>query len=238
MTEMRDDHAALAPRDGLSESSGRTPPPFRFSPTLTVLHDPGSIQAEEIGALRTHLLTNHLRERRRSLLVCGASPDIGCTYVTVSIGAALALAGVRTLIIDANMRDPGLERLIRPEGPVVGLRQCLEDDAALLGDSICRDVLPSLSLLYAGGVASQPQELLSGIGFKALVADCLRDFDLVLVDSPASNKCADAQIIATVLRYAMIVARRNVSFLADVKLLVRQLEGSGATVVGTFLNDV
>lgn len=213
-------------------------PPFRFSPKLTVLSDPGSVQAEEIGALRTHLLAKHLRERRRSLLICGASPDVGCTHVTVSIGAALAAAGVRTLIIDANMRDPGVERLIRPEGPVLGLRQCLEDDERLLGDAICDDVLPGLSLLYSGGVAPNPQELLSGAGFRALVTDCLRDYDLVLVDVPASNRCADAQIVATVLRYVMIVARRNVSFVADVKLLVKQLEGSGATVVGTFLNDV
>ena len=218
--------------------AGEESPPFRFSRTLTVLSDPGSVQAEEIGALRTHLLANHLRERRRSLLICAASPDVGCTYVTVSIGAALALAGVRTLIIDGNMRDPGLEHLIRPAKPVVGLRQCLEGDASLLGDAICNNVLPGLSLLYSGGIAQHPQELLSGARFKGLVTDCLRDFDLVLVDAPASNRCADPQIIATVLRYAMVVARRNVSFVGDVKLLVKQLESSGATVVGTFLNDV
>lgn len=213
-------------------------PPFRLSRSLSVLSEPGSVQAEEIGALRTHLLANHLRERRRSLLISSASPDVGSTHVTASIGLALAMAGVRTLIIDANMRDPSLESLIRPETPVIGLRQCLEDDVSLLGTAICKDVIPGLSVLYAGGIAASPQELLSGANFKTLVTDCLRDFDLVVVDTPASNRCADAQIIATILRYAMVVARRNVSFLSDIKLLVRQLEGSGATVIGTFLNDV
>lgn len=213
-------------------------PEFRLSRSLSVLSEPGSVQAEEIGALRTHLLANHLRERRRSLMISSASSDAGCTHVTVSIGLALAMAGVRTLIIDADMREPSLGTFIHPETSVIGLRQCLEGDAALLSTAICKDVIPGLSLLYSGGIAANPQELLSGANFKTLVTDCLRDFDLVLVDTPASSRCADAQIVATILRYAIVVARRNVSFLSDIKLLIRELEGSGATVIGTFLSDV
>lgn len=240
---LSDEHSSYAVADSLpgrEDDIGATKvnPQFRLSRSLAVLSEPGSVQAEEIGALRTHLLANHLRERRRSLMIASSATDTGCTHVTVSIGLALAMAGVRTLVIDANMRDPGLEALIKPEIPAIGLRQCLEDDVALLGTAICKDVIPGLSLLYAGGTAANPQELLSGANFKALVTDCLRDFDLVLVDSPASNRSADAQIIATVLRYAVVVARRNISFLADIRLLIRQLEGSGATVIGTFLYDV
>ena len=209
---------------------------YQFSRALRILSNPRSTQAEEIGALRAHLLANHLRERRRSLVVCGASADVGCTQIIASIGVALALAGVRTLLIDANMRSPGLESVISPVQPVTGLRQCLEG-TAYLSDSICPNVVSGLSLLYSGGISNHPQELLSSADFSALATDCMRDFDLVLVDVPPGNQCADAQIVATVLRYALVVTRKNISFLSDVKLLVRQFEDSGALVIGTFLND-
>lgn len=222
-------HGPIITMDGLD---------YRFSRSLEVLSAPGSAQAESIGALRTHLLAQHIRDKRRSLAICGASPGVGCTFVATNLSVALAMAGVRTLLIDGNLRQPGVNELITPVADGPGLQQCLLDDGASLGEAIHADVLPNLSILYAGGIASNAQELLAGANFKGLIDSCIRDFDLTIVDTAPSNSCADARRVATVLRYAMVVVRRNASYLSDVKTLIDELHADRSTVIGTFLNEI
>lgn len=210
--------------------------PYRFSRSLVVLSNPASIQAEAIGDLRTHLLAQHISDKRRTLAVCAPSSDSGCTFVTANLAVAFALAGVRTLLIDANLRNPGLQNLIQPQSPIPGLRQCLADDLPL-GDAIRNDVLPQLSVLYAGGTAENAQELLAGNRFKALIDNCIRDFDFMIVDTAPANTSADARRVSTLLRHTMIVTRRNMTYLSDVKTLVEELQADRSRVIGTFLND-
>jgi protein-tyrosine kinase len=212
-------------------------PGYWFSGDVSVVQDHGGVRAESIGALRTHLLAQHLRDRRRSLAVCAPAAGVGCTYIAVNLACSMAMAGVKTLLIDANLRAPGVQRLIRPSVTGPGLTDCLTDDTAPLGDAIHDNVLPNLSVLYAGAASDNPQELLAGATFKALVDTCLRDFDLTIIDTSAGNLGADTRRVAAVARYALIVARRDVSFVSDIKLLAGEIETDRAQVIGTFLND-
>ena len=148
-----------------------------------------------------------------------------------------ALAGLNTMLIDANMRDPGLEDYIAPDKVQLGLRQCLGDSEVDLGDAIRADIFPNLSLIYSGGIAPNPQELLASRRMTELLDACLRDFDVTIVDTPPGNTSADARRVAMAVRYAMIVAKKNDSYVTDVKLLANELASDRATVIGTFLND-
>lgn len=210
---------------------------YRFSRKIVVLSDPSGIQAESIGALRAHMLAQHLRDGRRSLAICGASANIGVSFVAVNLAVSLAVAGIKTLLIDANMRGSGIEDYIQPAEPKEGLVQYLADPSPLLGDYVQDEVISNLALIYSGGVIENPQERLARGEFKTLVDACMRDFDVTIIDCPPANESADARRIATVARYAMVVSRRHESFVADVRTLVEELHGDRAKVVGTFLND-
>lgn len=212
-------------------------PGFRFSKKISVLSDPGGAQAETFGALRTHLLAQHLRDGRRSLTICAPCEGIGSTYVAVNLAVAFALAGVNTLLIDANMRDSGVDEYIEPEGKILGLQQCLMENGPPVGQGIQEEVLPNLAVMYSGGVSDNPQELLAGRHFKPLIEGCIRDFEITIVDTPPSNGSADALRIAMAVRYALIVARRDTSYVNDIKVLASQLIADRAKVIGTFLND-
>jgi protein-tyrosine kinase len=212
-------------------------PKYWFSEDIAVLHDQGGLQSESIGALRTHLLAQHVRDRRRSLAICAPTLGVGSTYIAVNLACAVALAGVKTLLIDANMRTPGVDALITPSQSGPGLKQCLSEATPPLGDAIHDDVLPNLSVLFAGGAVANAPELLAGANFKALIDTCIRDFDLTIIDTPPGNVGADARRIAAVARYALIVARRDVTFVSDVKLLSKDIENDRGNVIGTFLND-
>lgn len=218
-----------------SVPSGRTG--FRFSRRIVALSAPNSVQSESFGSLQTHLKAKHIGDGRRSLAICAATSGVGTTYVAVNLAMTFALAGLNTMLIDANMRSPGLEDYIAPDKTTIGLRECLGDTEVDLAEIIQAEVFPNLSLIYSGGIAPNPQELLASRAMSDLLDACLRDYDVTIVDTPPGNSSADARRIAMAVRYAMIIAKKNESYVSDVKLLANELSSDRATVIGTFLND-
>ncbi len=232
MTTTERTYAADSAYPGADASSG-----YAIADAVSVVSDPGSPQAEAVGALRTHMMAQHLSAGHRTLALCSPTPDIGCTSLAVNLAIALAEGGLKTLLIDADLRRPGVDLLIAPAQPVPGLAQCLGVEAASFGDAIQPEVLPNLSILYAGGPAARPAELLSSLRFQQLVDLCAREFDIVIADTPPSNSAADARRVASVLGYAMVVAGRNRTFVNDVKVLVEELQADNVTVIGSVLYE-
>ena len=213
-------------------------PPLGFASSIVMVADPLGGQAEAIRGLRTHLVAQHVHEGRRALAVCGASPEVGCTFVAVNLAVAFSQIGLKTLLIDADLRQPSVNLTGGSSfSAVVGLRQYLDFARESISEGIEADVLPDLSVMYAGGVASNPQELLASNRFRLLMDFCLRQFDVTIIDTPPANSSSDARLIGSVAGYSLIVARRDESFVADIKTLADQLRSDGVGVVGTVLND-
>lgn len=211
---------------------------YEFSPELVTLVDDRPQEAEAIRTVRTHIIARHLRDGRRGLAMCGAGKGSGVSFTSVNLAVSLAQVGVATLLIDGDMRQPQLESFIRPQqGAITGLRQCVADEHVEASNYIHPEVIPNLSLLYSGGVAPNAQEVLGGEGFRRLIERCLRDFEFTIIDTPAVTSCADGLRIASMIGYALVVARSNVTRVRDVSDLAEQLQEDGARVVGTVLNE-
>ena len=207
---------------------------------LVTISRPSEGSTEAIRALRTHVMARHVGIGHRALAVCGASKDVGCTFVAANLAVALSQIGVNTLLIDGNMREPALDKIFRVPKPRNGLQQCLsaaENGYVEYGGYIEADLLPNLSLMFAGGGATNAQELLASDRFKTLMDACLRDFDATIIDTPPANTCSDVSRISNIVSYCLIVARRNKSYVNDVKLLADQLKAGHSQVIGTVLND-
>ena len=211
---------------------------YEFSPDLVTMSDARPAEAEAIRTARTHIMARHLEGGRRGLSVSAATHGIGCSFVTANLAVALSQAGVATLLIDGDLRRPQLESFIRPSAPTAGLKQHLSNPDRPPGDFIHHEVLPNLSIMYAGGIADNAQELLASDAFKNLVERCLRDFEFTIIDTPAANGVADALRIASKIGYTLIVAKAHVSRSTDVQALAKQLQEDGAEVVGTVLNEI
>lgn len=208
-----------------------------ISSDLVTLSAPLSTGAEAIRALRSHVLGQHIQAGRRGLAICGASVNVGCTFVAANLAVALAQVGLKTLLVDGDLRAPVLQTIIPPRLSTTGLARYLADADGLIGDYVDPEVLPNLSVLYAGDVSLSSQELLARESFENTMNQCMRDYDITIVDTPPANASADARRIANVIGYALVVARRNKSLVADVKTLVEQLIDDRVTVIGTVLND-
>ena len=212
-------------------------PSHAVSDELVVISDPASPRAESLRLLRTQVIAQHVGAGRRAFAVTGATDGSGATYIAANLAAALSQVGIKTLLVDANLRNPRLDSVfgIDPNGP--GLSSYLTLDVNRPERVIYPNVLPGLSIVPAGPPVARPQELLSGARFRTGVDILLRQFDVALFDTPATNENADALTVAGVLGYGLIVARRDHSFVKDVETLAAQLAAARATVIGSVLND-
>jgi capsular exopolysaccharide synthesis family protein len=209
---------------------------YTFSPNLVTLAAPLSTGAEALRALRTHILAQHIHAGRRALAICAPSVNVGCSFVAVNLAVALAQIGIKTLLIDGDLRTPSVEKFITPATPARGLAACLAEPGSRVGDFIDEEPLPNLSVLFAGGPAHNAQELLARDWFADVMHLCLREYEITIIDTPPANTCADARRISDVAGYSMIVARRNKSLVADIKTLVEQLKDDDVTVIGALMN--
>ncbi|HEY2481072.1 MAG TPA: CpsD/CapB family tyrosine-protein kinase [Caulobacteraceae bacterium] len=210
---------------------------YEFSPSLVMLSRTTDGTAESMRALRTHIVAQHVDHGRRALAVCGPNPGVGCTFVAANLAVSLSQIGLKTLLIDANLREPAIGALIKPSREVKGLAQCLASSDDVWLDCISPEVVADLSVMYAGETIPDAQTLLAKYRFETLIDFCLRNFDVTILDTPPANSCADARLISNVVRYSLVVARKDRTFVDDVKLFVGQLESDNVKVIGTVFNQ-
>lgn len=216
-----------------SEGEAGMPPPIES----VMLSDPQSIEAEALRGLRTRIVAQHLREGRRSLAICSPATESGCTYIAVNLAVAAAQAGIRTALVDANLRNPMVADLCGLPLDMPGLSEYLARDAIRVPDIVDTELMPNLAVIGAGEVPENPQELLSAARFRGLVDQLLREFELTIFDTPPANICSDGQRVATIAGYSLIVSRKHTTYVNDVKTLAKQLRADKSVVVGAVLND-
>jgi protein-tyrosine kinase len=223
-----------SPLDVSTQGSPRTT--AGLSPELLTLSAPLGPGSEAIRAMRTHIITQHVNAGRRALAIAAPTVDVGCTFVAANLAVALAQVGVKTLLIDADLRSPAIDKFIPSPNSTHGLSECLAAPGGHPGDFIDEERLPNLSVFYAGAPAENAQERLTREWFSDVMHHCMREYDFTVVDTPPANTSADVRRIGNIVGYGLVVARRNRTVVADVKTLVEQLIDDHVRVIGTLLN--
>jgi len=156
-----------------------------------VPHDFG----ESFRALRTSLTSKYPAEGTKTVVVTSAQPLEGKTTTAANMAMALAFGGARVLLIDADMRRPGLHRPLQL-GNERGLSQVLVGQARVR-DVIQRTSDPNLVVITAGSPPPNPSELLASERMKALLTNLTHGpFDWILIDTPPVLAVTDAVVLA------------------------------------------
>jgi capsular exopolysaccharide synthesis family protein len=191
---------------------------------------------EAFRSLRTSLLFSSPEDSTRCVVFTSAGSGEGKTTLCTNLAASLAVAGQRVLLIDADMRRPGVHTLLDlPREP--GLSNVLVGDAKLAA-AIRKTAVPDLWLLPSGHQAPNPPELLGSDQFRGLIAACAKEFDWVLIDAPPVMPVTDACVVAHAVGGVLFVigaemVKRNIA-----RYALDQLGGVRAKVVGAVLNHV
>lgn len=208
----------------------------KYSPDLVAAYQPFSAQVESFRVLRSQLLFRWLSEGFKSISIVGANSGEGTTYVAANLAVVFSQLGKRTLLIDGNLRKPHLQEMFAVKQNF-GLSDILIDRTPrteLL--NIIPDI-PNLTVLGAGTLPPNPQELLSREVFMQLVKYASTIFDVIIIDSPAITEGSDAQIISSVTKGAVLISRINTTTVEELRSLKTQIQGAGATTIGAVVNN-
>ena len=199
--------------------------------------DAASPGAEAFRGLRTAIAMLPGQSERRSIIFTSAVPQEGKSFTCINYAAALAQQGLRTLIVDADLRRPAVEKYVRgQEADLPGLtdhltgHQCMEE--------VTRPVEshPGLFFLTAGTPVPNPAELLARDGLRSFLEAALASFDRVVVDSPPVTAVSDTLAIAANCHATVLVVRSHRTSARLIQRTLRLLQQAQAKVCGVVLN--
>jgi chain length determinant protein tyrosine kinase EpsG len=206
-----------------------------FSPRLIAAYEPFSPQVEALRAIRSQLMLRWFARGRRALAVVGVGPDDGASLFAANLAIVFSQLGEQTLLVDTNLRAPRQQELFGLK-PRQGLSDLLAGRADL--DVIARvPAFVDLSVMPAGTLPPNPQELLSREGFRNLNTQLESRYDVVLYDLTPFAVGADALAVAGRAGGVLLVARKDHTRIANVGRMAEQLVEAGGEVLGSVVME-
>ena len=205
----------------------------KFSSFLVAAYEPFNAQVETLRAIRSQLMLRWISRGCKAMVILGIEPGDGTSLFTANLGVVFSQLGEHTLLVDANLRSPNQHDIFD-----IQERRGLSDVLAGRAEADVISKINSfvdLSVLTAGTLAPNPQELLSRASFRNLNNQLEARYDVVLYDSTAFNVGTDALAIAAVAGGVVLVARKNKTALKDIDNLVEKIKSVNAEVIGTVL---
>ena len=195
-----------------------------------------SALAEAFRAIRTNLQFASPDNPIHTLLVTSAIPGEGKSTVTANLGIAMAQMGIRTLLVDTDLRKPVLRRVFGLEQES-GFSDFMADRISL-EEALCATGVENLTLLPAGSLPPNPSELLGSKKMESLIDRLKQDYQLVIFDSPPAIGVTDAAILGSKLDGAVLIVRTGKTDRAAMLRAKEILERVRTNVLGVILHMV
>lgn len=210
-----------------------------FHPDLIVANRPFTDQAEAFRTMRSHLIMKMYSDPdapRQALAVLSPDSGDGKSYFAANLAVAFSQLSGRTLLIDADMRNPRQHEIFGLQNKASGLSSILSGRAS---SQVIHHVpnLPSLYILPVGVVPPNPIELVERPAFGMLIRELLTKFDRIIVDTPSASRGADGAVIAAKCGAAVMIARRDHSRLVTLQNILHTISLGHTRVVGSIINE-
>jgi receptor protein-tyrosine kinase len=212
-----------------------------LSTQLVAAYQPFSRVGENLRAVRSQIMLRWFSANplHKVLAVVSPGKGDGRSFIAANLAVVFSQQGERTLLVDADLRAPSShgQAALFKLGTGLGLSSILAGRAGL---EIAHAVpsLPGLSVLPAGAIPPNPQELLGRLAFMQMLNAASQEFDVVLIDTPSGADYADADIIASRAGAALMVARKDLSATPTIRQLAQRLQQCDVALLGSVLNDV
>lgn len=193
------------------------------------------IVKEAYNAIRTNLLFSQQGEKCPVFVITSPTANNGKSINAINMAISLAQMGKRTLLIDADMRNPTVHRMFS-----IPVKNGLSEILAGLTDNITvsKTDVENLSVLTAGKIPPNPTELLSSARMDKLLDFVKAHYDCVFIDTPPVNLVTDATAFSSKATGYILVIKSVTTDIQEVKTTVSTLQQIEANIVGFVLNDV
>jgi polysaccharide biosynthesis transport protein len=226
--------AKTAARQETSGSRGNT-----RQKDLFAVEQPKSTVAEDFRGVRTALSFGEGLDDDRVFLVTSSSPKEGKTTVTINLATVMAYSGLKTLLIDADLRKPRVHKSFGISNEV-GLTNVIigRGTPADCVRSPNIENLENLDLLTSGPIPPNPSELLGRPHLKEILRELMAQYDRILIDSPPLGAVTDAAVLGRVVDRTILVVKAGKTKRRLIENAIEQLETVKAKFAGIVLNDL
>lgn len=191
---------------------------------------------ESYRTLRTSLLLSHAVERPRSLLFTSATRHESKTATAVNTAIIFAQMGLRTVLVDADLRRPRCHKVLSLEKDF-GLTAVLTGHVTLAAVARATPT-ERFSFISSGSLPPNPAELLGSAKMREIVEDLTRDYESIVLDSPPVMPVTDAVLVAGVVDGVVIVVDSQRTAKQLIREVRTKLINFDAKILGVVLNRV
>lgn len=204
-----------------------------LSQELIAAYQPFCQQVETLRTIRSQLMLRWFHHDKKTLAIVSPTNGEGRSYFTANLAIVFAQLGQRTLLIDANLRQPR-QHVLFNLGKVQGLSDFLANRTE---NPVIKKIpeLPNLSVLTSGTIPPNPLEIISR-GLERCIEKLTPDYDIILFDTPSVSQGSDVQLLARGAGGALFLARQHQTRLADMEAMKAFLEKSGVVCVGAVIS--
>ena len=203
---------------------------------LLASEDRTDTAVEAIRALRTNIYFSMLDAPNNVLMITGAAPEAGKSFISANLAAVMAQSGKRVLLIDTDMRKGYLDRLFGLT-PEFGLSDILSGKAAP-AKAVQETGIENLHLISSGSYPSNPSELLMDNRFNELLAHARQRYDYVILDTPPVLAVTDAVIIGQHAGTVLMISRYAHTRARELEASVERLKQNHINIKGVVLNGM
>lgn len=191
--------------------------------------------AEAVRKLRTNLRYIDVDKPHKATVVTSAVAGEGTTTIAVSLALAMGEGGRRAVLVDANLRSPGVAHYLGLQADY-GLSSVLAGQATA-AEAIQTVPYSTLDVLLAGPMVGDPNEAIESEPMETLIAYLREEYEYIVLDAPPLLAVTDAAVLARQADGAIVVSRYGRTKVADLSRVADTLEGVGARLIGAIVTD-
>ncbi|HTH48431.1 MAG TPA: polysaccharide biosynthesis tyrosine autokinase [Candidatus Limnocylindria bacterium] len=198
---------------------------------------PTSSAAEGFRTLRAAVSLARNAEKLRNIAVTSTIPSEGKSLVASNFAIVTAQTGLKTLLVDADLRRPSVHKAFQLQSPI-GLSAYLADRVRSIDEIVHTTDVPNLDVVCCGATPSNPSELISSKRMLQFLEEAATRYDRVVLDCPPVSAVADPLVVGAMCDGIMFVTKFNKIRREHALRSVQRIQEAGIYLIGLVLNDI
>jgi capsular exopolysaccharide synthesis family protein len=199
--------------------------------------EPRSMLSESIKSLRTSLRFSTRNGAPQSIFITSSAAAEGKSTIALNLATAYAQTGNRVLLIDADLRNPSIHKLLELDNKE-GLTNYLVSTDSSGNDYSRACMIKHLDVITSGPIPPDPVELLSGKNMLELLETASKQYDHIIIDGPPTLGLADALVLSNLADACIVAVEAGKTRKTSLLDALKRLERANANILGTVLTKI